>query len=182
MHPWHDIPTGQNPSSTFNAVIEIPPGGKLKYEMDKRSGLLRLDRVLYSSVYYPANYGFIPRTLGDDGDALDVLVLMSEPVDPLTIVRARPIGMLPMRDEAGGDEKILSISPDDPGWSGYDSLDDLPRHVLRQIERFFQDYKTLEGKVVETSDFVGVEETVQTIREGMARYLEHFPERAWPGA
>ncbi|MEM6328582.1 MAG: inorganic diphosphatase, partial [Bacteroidota bacterium] len=125
MHPWHDIPTGKNPAEAFNAVIEIPKGGTIKYELDKRSGLLRLDRVLYSSVYYPANYGFIPRTLGDDGDALDVLVLMSEPVDPLTLIRAHPLGMLPMQDEAGGDEKILAVCPDDPGFLGFDTLDDL---------------------------------------------------------
>ncbi|MEM1056689.1 MAG: inorganic diphosphatase [Bacteroidota bacterium] len=182
MHPWHDIPTGSDPAKAVNAVIEIPAGGKVKYEMDKRTGLLRLDRVLYSSVYYPANYGFIPRTLGDDGDALDILVLMSEPVDPLTIVRAQPIGMLPMIDDAGGDEKILATCPDDPGFSDMEDIDELPVHLLRQIERFFQDYKKLEGKEVETYEYVGAKETVQVIHDGRARYLEHFPERAWPGA
>src|SRR5688500_14327552 len=154
MHAWHDLDTGQNPAEWFNAVIEIPAGGTVKYELDKGSGLLRVDRVLYSAVHYPANYGFLPRTLGDDGDPLDVLVLMSEPVVPLSVVRARAIGALRMRDMAthdvrtlANDEKIIAVCLDDPGWRDFTALEALPPHSLKAIERFFLDYKSLEEKV-----------------------------------
>jgi inorganic pyrophosphatase len=179
MHPWHDLPAGRDVRTAFNCVIEVPRGGNVKYELDKRTGLLRVDRVLYSAVYYPANYGFIPRTLGDDGDPLDVLVLMSEPVVPLCTLRARAIGMLPMRDEAGGDEKVVAVCVDDPEFSVYRELGDLPAHRRRLIERFFLDYKVLEGKAVETEAYQGRDEAVRVIEEAVARYAERFPERAW---
>lgn len=182
MHPWHDLSAGTDPADFFNVVIEIPRGGTVKYELDKRTGLLRLDRMLYSSVYYPANYGFIPRTLGDDGDPLDVLVVMNEPVVPLCVMRARPLAMLPMQDEAGGDEKIIAVSPDDPAFEEFETLDDLPVHLLRQIERFFLDYKTLEGKTVKTQEYHDRDDAVTVIREAKERYREQFPERAWRGA
>jgi len=180
MHPWHDLPTGRDISEAFNVVIEVPRGGTVKYELDKKTGLIRVDRVLYSAVYYPANYGFIPRTLGGDGDPIDVLVLMDEPVDPLCVLRARAIGMLPMVDDAGEDEKIIAVCVDDPGFADYKSLDDLPAHRRRQIERFFLDYKKLEGKTVETSDFVDRKKAIKIIEESVVRYRESFPERAWP--
>ncbi len=182
MHPWHDLPTGHTVREAFNVVIEVPRGGTVKYELDKKTGLLRVDRVLYSAVYYPANYGFIPRTLGGDGDPLDVLVLMSEPVAPLAILRARAIGMLPMKDEAGDDEKIIAVCVDDPEFAGYARLEDLPAHRRRQIERFFLDYKTLEGKAVETGGYEDREAAERIIEAGVARYAERFPERAWKGA
>ena len=163
-------------------VIEVPRGGTVKYEPDKKTALLRDDRVLYSAVYYPSNYGFIPRTLGGDGDPIDVLVLMDEPVDPLCVLRARAIGMLPMVDDAGEDEKIIAVCVDDPGFAEYAELDDLPVHRRRQVERFFLDYKTLEGKAVETSDFVDKAEAIRVIEESVVRYGEAFPERAWPEA
>ncbi len=181
MHAWHDLETGDDPAEAFNAVIEIPAGGKVKYELDKKSGLLRVDRVLYSAVYYPANYGFLPRTLGDDGDPLDVLVLMSEPVAPLSVVRSRTIGALRMRDMAttdertfANDEKIIAVCLDDPGWRDYLSLDSLPPHVLQTIERFFLDYKRLEDKTVETGGYMDRSAAVQTIREAMQRYADAF--------
>ena len=182
MHPWHDLSAGRDVNETFNCVIEVPRGCTVKYELDKRTGLLRVDRVLFSAVYYPANYGFITRTLGDDGDPLDVLVLMSETVTPLCILRARAIGMLPMRDEAGGDEKIIAVCVDDPEFNGYRELGELPQHRRRLIERFFLDYKVLEGKTVETEAYQGREEAVRVIEEGVARYAERFPERAWKEA
>lgn len=127
-------------------MIEIPRGSKLKYEIDKATGLLVLDRVLYSSVHYPANYGFIPRSHADDGDPLDILVLMQEPVEPLTIVRTRPVGGLKMRDDKGEDDKIVAVCIDDPAFSHYADAGQLPPHVLVELERFFRDYKALEGK------------------------------------
>ena len=173
MHPWHDLPVG-DPAGCFQTLVEVPKGGTLKYELDKESGLLRLDRVLYSAVLYPANYGFLPRTLGDDGDPLDVLVLMNEGVQPLSIVRARAIGMLPMRDEDRGDEKIIAVCCDDPELTGIDDLAQLRPHTLRQIERFFLDYKTLENKTVEVSGYQDREAAVRVVREAVERYAEAF--------
>lgn len=177
MHPWHDLATGDT-HGCFQTVIEVPRGGTVKYELDKESGMLRLDRVLYSAVFYPANYGFIPRTLGGDGDALDVLVLMDQPVDPLTILNARAIGALPMVDDAGEDEKIIAVCCDDPGFSHYTDLADLPDHKRQQIDRFFLDYKILENKSVRTMEFMSRDEAVAVIEDGTARYAETFPEYA----
>ena len=145
-HPCHDVPIGEEAPEEFNALIEIAKGSKVKYELDKGTGLLMVDRVLYSSVIYPANYGFIPRTLGDDDDPLDVLVLMQEPVQPLSILRARPIGMMHMVDEGENDEKIICVHLDDPEYLLYEHFDELPEHRLVELQRFFQDYKVLEGK------------------------------------
>jgi len=159
------------------AVIEVPRGHNVKYELDKKSGMLKVDRTLYSAVHYPANYGFIPSTLGDDKDALDILVLMDEPVVPLCILRARPIGALPMRDEAGEDEKIIAVCADDPGFAHFESLDDLPKHRLRQIERFFLDYKTLEGKEVQTESFLNQEDAMRIVADCEERYQRTFGNR-----
>src|SRR3977135_1381160 len=146
MHPWHDCYLDEHSvESSFPVVIEGPQGSKNKYELDKETGLLRLDRVLYSAVHYPANYGFIPRTLGDDGDPLDILVLMQEPVEPLTIVRARALGGLQMTDDKGGDDKIVAVCIDDPAVAHYTEINELPPHVMRELDRFFRDYKALEG-------------------------------------
>ena len=146
---------GTTPTSTtaliataFPVIVEIPKGSTNKYELDKETGLLRLDRVLYSAVYYPADYGFIPRTYCDDGDPLDALVLGQEPVYPLTIVEARAIGVMRMRDEKGVDDKIVAVSVRDPSFAEYTDKAQLPGHVLRQVRRFFEDYKVLEHKQV----------------------------------
>lgn len=171
MHPWHDLPTG-DPESCFHVVIEVPKGGTVKYELDKRSGLLRVDRVLYSAVHYPANYGFIPRSLGDDEDPLDVLVIMDQPVAPLSVLRARVIGALPMIDDKGRDEKILAVCCDDPGYAHLRELKDLPSHLRHQFDRFFQDYKTLEEKEVQTFDFFTREEAISVIEDAIQRYNE----------
>jgi inorganic pyrophosphatase len=171
MHPWHDSYIDDTLIATeFPVVIEIPKGSKNKYELDKETGLLRLDRVLYSAVYYPSDYGFIPRTYCDDGDPLDVLVLAEEPVYPLTIVEARAIGVMRMRDEKGSDDKILAVSVHDPAFADYTDKDQLPAHVLRQIQRFFQDYKVLEQKKVVIDDLLGPAEAISIIREALELY------------
>jgi inorganic pyrophosphatase len=171
MHPWHDLYVDDHViSNAFPVVIEVPMGSKNKYELDKESGLIRLDRVLHSAVYYPANYGFIPRTFCDDGDPLDALVLGQEPVHPLTVVTARAIGVMRMRDEKGIDDKVLAISVLDPAYVDYTNHSQLPAHTLREIRRFFQDYKTLENKQVEVEDFLGPEEAVKILEDALDLY------------
>jgi inorganic pyrophosphatase len=171
MHPWHDSYIDDAVIATaFPAVIEIPKGSTNKYELDKETGLLRLDRVLYSAVYYPADYGFIPRTYCDDGDPLDVLVLGQEPVYPLTIVEARAIGVMRMRDEKGVDDKIVAVSVRDPSYSDYTDKSQLPQHLLRQLRRFFEDYKVLEHKQVLVEDLMGPADAVTIIAEALEMY------------
>jgi inorganic pyrophosphatase len=171
MHPWHDSYIDDTLiAKAFPTVIEIPKGSTNKYELDKETGLLRLDRVLYSAVYYPADYGFIPRTYCDDGDPLDVLVLGQEPVYPLTLVEARAIGVMRMRDEKGVDDKIVAVSVRDPAYADYSDKDQLPAHVLRQLRRFFEDYKALEHKRVVVEDLLGPAEGVEIIRDALELY------------
>jgi inorganic pyrophosphatase len=171
MHPWHDSYVDDTIiADAFPVVIEIPKGSKNKYELDKETGLLRLDRVLYSSVHYPADYGFIPRTFCDDGDPLDALVLGQEPVYPLTIVEARAVGVMRMRDEKGIDDKIVGVSVHDPAFADYTDKDQLPGHVLRQVRRFFEDYKALEHKQVVVEDLLGPSEALRIIREALELY------------
>ena len=170
MHPLHDIPVPDAIGDVFPSVIEIPKGSKLKYEIDKRTGLLMLDRVLYSSVHYPANYGFIPQSHADDGDPLDVLVLMQEPVVPLTIVRARAIGGFGMRDDKGIDDKIVAVSVRDPAFADYTDKSQLPKHILRQVRQFFEEYKALEHKEVVVEDMLGPTEAIHIIRGALDLY------------
>jgi inorganic pyrophosphatase len=171
VHAWHDIYVDdQLVDGAFPVVIEVPKGSKNKYELDKETGFLRLDRVLYSAVHYPADYGFIPRTFCDDGDPLDVLVLGQEPVFPLTIVEARAIGVMRMRDDKGIDDKILAVNVRDPAVSEYKDRLELPRHTEREIKRFFQDYKTLEHKTVEIDHFLGPTEALSIVREALELY------------
>jgi len=171
MHPWHDTYVDETViAKGFPAIIEIPKGSTNKYELDKETGLLRLDRVLYSAVYYPADYGFIPRTYCDDGDPLDVLVLSQEPVFPLTIVEARAIGVMRMRDEKGIDDKIVAISTHDPSYADYRDKSELPAHVLRMVRRFFEDYKALEHKQVSVDDLLGPDEAIRIITEALDLY------------
>ncbi len=169
-HPLHDVALPDDLEPWFPAVIEIPRGSKLKYEVDKDTGLLMLDRVLYSSVHYPANYGFIPRTLANDGDALDVLVLMQEPVEPLTIVRARALGGLGMRDDKGEDDKIVAVCVDDPAFAHYHELEQLPPHLMLELDRFFRDYKLLEGKETVIDRPYGRATALETLRAARAAY------------
>lgn len=170
-HPWHDLPN--NPDTAhecFNVVIEIPKGSKVKYELDKPSGLLRVDRILYSSVMYPANYGFLPRSYCDDGDPLDVLVLGNEPVVPTAIMRARAIGVMHMVDEGATDDKIIAVHIADPAFNEYTDISQLPSHMLREMRRFFVDYKILENKTVTVEDFEGAEVAIEVVRQAFQDY------------
>jgi inorganic pyrophosphatase len=171
MHPWHDPEVDEARIATaFPVIVEIPKGSSNKYELDKQTGLLRLDRVLYSAVHYPADYGFVPRTYCDDGDPLDVLVLGDEPVFPLTIVQARAIGVMRMRDEKGTDDKILAVSVNDPSFADYTDKAQLPAHIFRQVRQFFEDYKVLEAKQVVVNDLLGPQEALGIIKEALELY------------
>jgi inorganic pyrophosphatase len=170
MHPLHDILVPDNIENFIPAVIEIPMGSKLKYELDKRTGLLMLDRVLYSSVHYPANYGFIPQSHADDDDPLDIMVLMQEPVVPLTIIRARPIGGFSMRDDKGVDDKIVAVAIDDPAFSHLHEVRDLPPHLTIEMQRFFEDYKALENKMSIVEGLYGRENALKVVRSALGLY------------
>src|SRR5262249_32855424 len=169
-HAWHDITPGEPLPAEFTAVIEIPMGSSIKYELDKKTGFLKMDRVLYSAVYYPANYGFLPQTLAEDDDPLDVLVLCQEAVAPLTLVAARAIGLVTMLGRGKRDHKILAVAAHDPEYSGFQEAADLPAHRLALLRRFFQDYKTLEGKAVEVDEFQPAAAALPVVEDALARY------------
>eukprot|EP00899_Mesostigma_viride_P029719 jgi/Mesvir1/9932/Mv06635-RA.1 len=169
-HPWHDLEIGAKAPNIVNVVIEIPKGSKVKYELDKKTGMMKVDRVLYSSVVYPHNYGFIPRTLCDDNDPLDVLVLMQEPISTGAFLRAKPIGLMPMIDQGEADDKIISVCADDPDFAHVNSIDDLGPHRLLEIRRFFEDYKKLERKEVKVNEFLGPVEAVKAVKDAMDLY------------
>ncbi|MDX2117981.1 MAG: inorganic diphosphatase [Planctomycetota bacterium] len=173
IHPWHDVTPGLERAElpgSFKAIVEIPKGSSNKYELDKSSGLIRLDRVLSSAVYYPANYGFIPQTLAEDDDPLDVLVLCQEAVAPLTLVSARAIGLMTMVDSGKRDHKVLAVATSDPEYNGFQEASELPGHRLQLLRRFFQDYKTLEGKAVEVDEFQPASAALPIVEEALARY------------
>ncbi len=173
MHnPWHDLPTGPAPPDILNAVIEIPRGSRNKYELDKTTGLLRFDRLLYSAVYYPGDYGFIPRTLAGDGDPLDVIVQVTVPTFPGCLMEVRPIGVFVMRDEKGTDEKILAVPVRDPLYDEYRSLRDVPRHFLREVEHFFAIYKELEGVSTDALGWQDLDSARAIIERAAADYQE----------
>jgi inorganic pyrophosphatase len=173
IHPWHDVTPGERLPTEFNALVEIPMGSNVKYELDKRTGLLRMDRVLYSAVYYPANYGFIPQTYAEDDDPLDVLVLCQEALAPLTLVTARAIGLMTMIDSGKRDHKILAVAVDDPEFNGFREAQELPSHRLTMLRRFFQDYKQLEGKAVEVDEFQPAQVALPVIEDALQRYSQH---------
>lgn len=174
MNIWHDIDPASISPGQFMAVIEIPAGSKKKYELDKRTGLLRLDRILYTSTHYPANYGFIPRTYAEDRDPLDVLVLCSEALDPLIMVKCYPIGVVRMIDNDECDDKIIAIPLEDPTWNFYKDISQLPPHFSSEIAHFFEVYKSLENKVTATSEVLGREAAEAVIAETMDIYEKHF--------
>lgn len=170
IHAWHDISPGEQIPQEFVAVIEIPSGSSVKYELDKQSGLIKLDRVLYSAVYYPANYGFIPQTLAEDDDPLDVLVFCQEPVVPLTLIHARTVGLMTMIDAGKKDHKIIAVATQDPEYNSYKDANEMPPHRLMMLRRFFQDYKLLEGKAVEVDAVEPANEAYAVIEDSLARY------------
>ena len=171
MHAWHELsPYTDAEEKSIHVVVEVSKGSKVKYELDKHSGLLRVDRVLYSSVIYPANYGFVPQTFCDDGDPLDALVLNSEPVEPLSVVRARAIGVMRMDDSGHEDDKLIAVHIDDPEVADYTHMDQLPKHLERLIRHFFEEYKVLEHKEVIVEDFLGPAEAQRILREAVELY------------
>ena len=171
---WHDIDPKRISPEDFIAVVEISKGSKKKYELDKATGLIILDRVLHTSTHYPANYGFIPRSYGDDGDPLDVLVLCSEELDPLTLVRCYPIGYISMLDGGKNDEKIIAIPFSDPTYSGYHDISELPAHIFDEMAHFFSVYKSLEGKEAVAGDVNGREAAIDVIQKAIDHYVDTF--------
>ncbi|MDX2130909.1 MAG: inorganic diphosphatase [Planctomycetota bacterium] len=184
IHPWHDVTPGVDghelPAS-FRAIVEIPKGSNNKYELDKSSGMLCLDRVLSSAVYYPANYGFIPQTLAEDDDPLDVLVYCMEEIPPLCLCHARAVGLMTMVDHGAPDHKIIAVLEADPVYSEFKKASDFPRHIFKMLKRFFEDYKTLEGKAVAVDEVMPAEAAHAVIEDSLQRYERARRTGALPG-
>src|SRR6186713_56013 len=174
LHPWHGVDYGEGAPRSVNAIIEIPQGSRAKYEIDKPSGLLKLDRVIYSSFYYPCNYGFIPRTYGDDKDPLDILVLTSLSVAPLTLMEAKVIGVMQMIDSGDADDKIIAVAANDPGVNHYNNIEELPRHFFEELRHFFEEYKKLENKTVVVEEFGDKSMALKVIQDAIDMYKTHF--------
>ena len=174
MNIWHDIDNDRISQEEFVACIEIPKGSKKKYELDKETGLIILDRILYTSTHYPANYGFIPRTYSDDKDPLDVLVLCYESFDPLVLVRCKPIGVVKMIDDEAIDEKIIAVCVNDPSMNIYNDISELPEHLFDEIRHFFTVYKELEGKKTVVTDVFGVNVAKEVIQESIDAYNQLY--------
>ncbi len=174
MNIWHDISPKAITNSMFTAVIEIPKGSKIKYELDKETGLLKMDRILYTSTHYPANYGFIPRTFADDGDPLDVLVLCSETLVPMSLVRCYPIGVISMLDNGAADEKIICIPENDPTYNVYTDISHLPKHIFDEMSHFFTVYKQLEGKDTVIDDVKNAETAKEIVQSCIDNYIEKY--------
>ena len=173
---WHDISPKRIKAEDFICVIEISKGSKKKYELDKETGYLMLDRILYTSTHYPANYGFIPRTYGDDNDPLDVLLLCSEQIEPMTLVRAYPIGVISMIDNGKNDEKIIAIPFNDPNYNVYNDITELPTHIFKEMKHFFTVYKNLENKETAVDEVHGKEEAVKIVNDAIRNYIKKFCE------
>ncbi len=173
-HPWHEVTPGKNPPEYVNGIIEISKGMRAKYEVDKESGLLRLDRVLFSSVYYPANYGFIPQTLGEDHDPLDIMILTTVDVQPLCLVPARVIGLMQMIDQGLADEKVLAVAEHDAGVDHFQDVNDMPPHFKRELKEFFDTYKRLENKEVKIHEFQPRATAYRVIKEALDSYRKKF--------
>ena len=171
---WHDISPKRITAEDFMAVIEITKGSKKKYELDKETGVLMLDRILYTSTHYPANYGFIPRTFGDDLDPLDVVVICSEKIDPMTLVRCYPIGVITMKDGGKLDEKIIAIPFNDPNYNGYKDISELPKHVFDEMTHFFTVYKNLEDKETVVDEVQDKDKAIEIIEKSIVNYIQEF--------
>lgn len=174
MNIWHDISKERITETKFEALIEIPKGSKSKYELDKDTGLIRLDRVLYTSTVYPSNYGFIPRTLADDGDPLDVLVLCNESIYPMTLVTCLPIGVIIMTDDGELDEKIIAVPINDPNYKDYSDVRELPQHIFDEMMHFFEVYKVLEHKTTTVKEICDAKTAVEIVRKCIAAYDKRF--------
>ncbi|MBE6650860.1 MAG: inorganic diphosphatase [Ruminococcaceae bacterium] len=171
---WHDISPKRITAKDFICVVEISKGSKKKYELDKETGYIILDRILYTSTHYPANYGFIPRTLGDDNDPLDVLLLCAEPIEPMSLVRAYPIGVISMIDNGRNDEKIIAIPFEDPNYNQYTDIDQIPSHIFDEMKHFFSVYKNLEKKETAVNEVQDREEAIRVIEASIENYIENF--------
>lgn len=178
LHPWHGASYGSKCPEIVNALIEIPQGSKAKYEIDKTTGLLKLDRVVYSSFHYPINYGFIPQTLGEDGDPLDILVMCSESIQPLCLVKATVIGNMQMIDNGEKDDKIIAVATNDPTVNHLTSISDLPKHFIAVLRNYFENYKVLENKLVEIDEFQDKESAYSIILNDIENYKRKFPSRS----
>ena len=174
LHPWHGVPPGEQAPRVVNAIIEIPQGSRCKYEIDKPSGLLKLDRVIFSSFYYPCNYGFIPQTYGGDKDPLDILVITSLPVVPLTLMEAKVVGVMQMVDGGDADDKIIAVAANDPGVNHYNNIEELPKHFFDELRHFFEEYKKLENKTVIVEEFGDKSTALKIIEEAIRYYKECF--------
>ncbi len=174
FNPWHHVSVGEDIPDHVNAIIEIPKGSRAKYELDKESGIVKLDRVLYSAVYYPANYGFIPQTYGEDHDPLDILVLSQVDVVPMCLVRAKVIGVMRMIDNGEGDDKIIAVADGDPSVAHFNDISELPPHLISEMKSFFEDYKKLEHKEVQVEDFQNKETAREIIFESIESYKRTF--------
>lgn len=178
LHPWHGATYGEEIPEIVTAIIEIPEGSRTKYEVDKKTGLLKMDRVVYSSFHYPVNYGFIPQTLGLDGDPLDILVLCSQSIQPLCLVRATVIGNMQMIDSGEEDDKIIAVATDDPSVNHITSIDDLPKHFISVLRNYFEQYKVLENKQVVIEDFQDKDVAFRILRESIELYKQKFAQHA----
>jgi inorganic pyrophosphatase len=174
QHPWHEVSTGSNPPEHVNALIEIPSGSKAKYEIDKESGLIKLDRVIFASMYYPLNYGFIPQTMGEDKDPLDIVVLTQVSVVPLCIIPSKVIGVMQMVDRGEADDKIIAVAENDPSVNHINDVTDLPAHLREELRHFFENYKTLENKMVVVDEFLPRKEAFRIIQNSRVFYEDHF--------
>lgn len=174
---WHDITVGKNSPNVVNAIIEIPKDSKVKYELDKETGMLKLDRFLYSAVHYPGDYGFIPQTLWEDGDPLDIVILTGRPVYPMTLVEARVIGVLRMVDDGEKDDKIIAVYNNDPRFAEIEGMKDVPRHIIAELKHFFETYKILQGKEAKIVEILDKKDACKSIEYGQKLYdLKYRPD------
>jgi inorganic pyrophosphatase len=177
LHPWHEVSPGENPPEFLNGIIEIPKGSRAKYEIDKASGLIKLDRVIYASMYYPLNYGFIPQSLGDDGDPLDIVVLTQVSVVPLTLIPCKVIGVMQMVDRGEADDKIIAVAMQDASVSHINNVNELPDFFKIELKHFFENYKALENKVVVVDEFLTKDKAIPIIQRSFEHYKKTFPRK-----